>query len=207
MKKSALLSEETKKKVENFFYYYKFHVLLGAFVLFFLIIFIRDMVTKIEYDYSIAFLGDYSLTEKDSQAFQTSCQKHADDLNGDGKIHVQLSDYSCPDEEDDGFDPQVFAAMQTRFIVDVQEGTSMIFFLNQEKYEDYKDEGVFPANAEDYTSIQDCQGYKEAGSPQSAGEYMVALRIIDESSGLSEDEEIQDYYTANEKLLREFIGE
>ena len=62
-------------------------------------------------------------------------------------------------------------------------------------------------NAEDYTSIQDCQGYKEAGSPQSAGEYMVALRIIDESSGLSEDEEIQDYYTANEKLLREFIGE
>lgn len=113
----------------------------------------------------------------------------------------------CPDEEDDGFDPQVFAAMQTRFIVDVQEGTSMIFFLNQEKYEDYKDEGVFPANAEDYTSIQDCQGYKEAGSPQSAGEYMVALRIIDESSGLSEDEEIQDYYTANEKLLREFIGE
>ena len=207
MKKSALLSEETKKKVENFFYYYKFHVLLGAFVLFFLIIFIRDMVTKIEYDYSIAFLGNYSLTEEDSQAFQTWFQEHGEDLNGDGEVHVQLSDYSCPDEEDDGFDPQVFAAMQTRFIVDVQEGTSMIFFLNQEKYEDYKDEGVFPANAEDYTSIQDCQGYKEAGSPQSAGEYMVALRIIDESSGLSEDEEIQDYYTANEKLLREFIGE
>ena len=174
---------------------------------FFLIIFIRDMVTKIEYDYSIAFLGNYSLTEEDSQAFQTWFQEHGEDLNGDGEVHVQLSDYSCPDEEDDGFDPQVFAAMQTRFIVDVQEGTSMIFFLNQEKYEDYKDEGVFPANAEDYTSIQDCQGYKEAGSPQSAGEYMVALRIIDESSGLSEDEEIQDYYTANEKLLREFIGE
>ena len=207
MKKSALLSEETKKKVENFFYYYKFHVLLGAFVLFFLIIFIRDMVTKIEYDYSIAFLGDYSLTEEDSQAFQTWFQEHGEDLNGDGEVHVQLSDYSCPDEEDDGFDPQFFAAMQTRFIVDVQEGTSMIFFLNQEKYEDYKDEGVFPANAEDYTSIQDCQGYKEAGSAQSAGEYMVALRIIDESSGLSEDEEIQDYYTPNEKLLREFIGE
>ena len=138
MKKSALLSEETKKKVENFFYYYKFHVLLGAFVLFFLIIFIRDMVTKIEYDYSIAFLGNYSLTEEDSQAFQTWFQEHGEDLNGDGEVHVQLSDYSCPDEEDDGFDPQVFAAMQTRFIVDVQEGTSMIFFLNQEKYEDYK---------------------------------------------------------------------
>ena len=35
------------------------------------------------------------------------------------------------EKEKDGYDPQVFAAMQTRFIVDVQEGTSMIFFLNR----------------------------------------------------------------------------
>ena len=172
-----------------------------------LIIFIKDMVTKTEYDYSIAFLGDYSLTEEDSQALQTWFQEHGEDLNGDGEVHVQLSDYSCPDEDEDGFDPQVFAAMQTRFIVDVQEGTSMIFFLNQEKYEDYKDEGVFPENLEDYTPIQDCQGYKDAGSPQSAGEYMVTLRMRGEESGLSEDEETQEYYSANEKLLREFIGE
>ena len=71
MKKKELLSEEKKKKIENFFYYYKFHVLIGAFILFFVIIFIRDMVTKIDYDYSIAFLGDYSMTEEDSQALQT----------------------------------------------------------------------------------------------------------------------------------------
>ena len=101
----------------------------------------------------------------------------------------------------------LFGGCSTEYEVSLQSAYSVITHLNQEKYEDYKDEGVFPANAEDYTSIQDCQGYKEAGSPQSAGEYMVALRIIDESSGLSEDEEIQDYYTANEKLLREFIGE
>ena len=207
MKKSELLSEEKKKKIDNFFYYYKFHVLIGAFILIFLIIFIKDMVTKIDYDYSVAFLGNYGMSSDDSLALQQWFEEHGEDLNGDGEVHVQISDYSCPGDGEEGYDPQVFAAMQTRFIVDVQEGTSMIYFLNQEKYEDYKDEGVFPANAEDYTSIQDCQGYKEAGSPQSAREYMVALRIIDESSGLSEDEEIQDYYTANEKLLREFIGE
>ena len=40
------------------------------------------------------------------------------------------------EKEKSGYDPQVFAAMQTRFIVDVQEGTSMIYFINQEKYED-----------------------------------------------------------------------
>lgn len=207
MKKKELLSEEKKKKIENFFYYYKFHVLIGAFILFFVIIFIRDMVTKIDYDYSIAFLGDYSMTEEDSQALQVWFEEHGEDLNGDGQVHVQISDYSCPDEEDDGFDPQVFAAMQTRFIVDVQEGTSMIFFMNEENYEEYKDQGVFPENEEDYVSIQECQGYKDAGSPQSASEYKVALRIIDGESGLSEKEEIQDYYSANEKLLQAFIGE
>ena len=42
---------------------------------------------------------------------------------------------------------------------------------------------------------------------RSASEYKVALRIIDGESGLSEKEEIRDYYSANEKLLQAFIGE
>ena len=120
---------------------------------------------------------------------------------------MQISDYSCPGEGESGYDPQVFAAMQTRFIVDIQEGTSMIYFINQEKYETYKDQGVFPAEEEDYVKIEDCKGYEEAGSPQSAADYMVALRVLDEESGLSKKEEIQSYYAANEKLLKAFIGE
>ena len=207
MKKSELLSEEKKKKIDNFFYYYKFHVLIGAFILIFLIIFIKDMVTKIDYDYSVAFLGNYGMSSDDSLALQQWFEEHGEDLNGDGEVHVQISDYSCPGDGEEGYDPQVFAAMQTRFIVDVQEGTSMIYFLNQEKYEAYKDQGIFPENVEDYVQIEDCKGYQEAGSPQSASDFMVALRILDEESGLSEKEEIQSYYAANERLLEEFIGE
>ena len=63
------------------------------------------------------------------------------------------------------YDPQVFAAMQTRFIVDIQEGASMIFFLNQEKFEDYKDQGVFPENEEDYVKIEGLQGISGGGEP------------------------------------------
>ena len=207
MKKTELLSEEKKKKIENFFYYYKYHVLIGALILIFVITFIKDMVTKIDYDYSIAFLGNYSMTEEESQAFQTWFEEHGEDLNGDGEVHVQISDYSCPEEGEDGYDPQVFAAMQTRFIVDVQEGTSMIYFLNEEQYQKYQDQGIFPENEEEYTLVKDCQGYQEAGSPQSVENYMVALRVIDEESGLGEKEEIQEYYAANEKLLQTFIGE
>ena len=140
-------------------------------------------------------------------ALQQWFEEHGEDLNGDGEVHVQISDYSCPGDGEEGYDPQVFAAMQTRFIVDIQEGTSMIFFLNQEKFEDYKDQGVFPENEEDYVKIEDCKGYQEAGSPQSAADFMVALRNLDEESGLSQKEEIQDYYAANEKLLDAFIGE
>ena len=36
---------------------------------------------------------------------------------------------------------------------------------------------------------------------------MVALRILDEDSGLSQKEEIQNYYAGNERLLDAFIGE
>ena len=37
-----------------------------------------------------------------------------------------------------------------------------------------------------------------------AAGYMVALRILDEDSGLSQKEEIQNYYAANERLLDAF---
>lgn len=37
--KKPQMKDETRKKVDNFWYYYKFHVLIGAFLLFMVIVF------------------------------------------------------------------------------------------------------------------------------------------------------------------------
>ena len=43
----------------------------------------------------------------------------------------------------------MFAAMQTKFTVDIQEGTSMIYFLSSKQYEKYKDMEIFPEKEEE----------------------------------------------------------
>ena len=63
--------------------------------------------------------------------------ENAKDLNEDGEVHVQISDYFIPSEGDEGYDPQMVMAGQTKFTVDVQTATSMIFFVSERSYEKF----------------------------------------------------------------------
>lgn len=201
--KKLHLDEEHKKKLDNFWYYYKYHTMAAVFALFCIIIFVRDMMNKVDYDYSIAFVGDYAVADEDSLNLQKWFEEHAEDLNGDGEVHVQISDYHL---SEDG-DPQMVMASQTKFTVDIQEETSVLFFLSQKNYENFKDQGIFEEDAEALVDIKDCKGFKEAGNPVSVQDMSGTIRLIFEGSKMSKDEEKIKYYEANKKLWEEFIGE
>lgn len=199
------VDEEKKKKWDNFWYYYKYHVLGGVFALFCLFIFIRDLWTRVDYDYTVGFLGEYSLSEEDSESLQKWFEENGEDLNGDGEVQVQIADYPLPDGET-GSDPQFFVANQTKFMADIQEGTSMLFFLNEGNYERFKKMDVFPADREQ-VQVKDCEGFRQTGNPISIQDMVVSMRLISEDSKMAADEEKQNYYKASEKLLKKFIGE
>ena len=67
--------------------------MIGAFVLFCVITFVKDMLGKVSYDYNMGFLGDYSITEEDKTKLEKWSAKNAKDLNKDGEVHVQINDY------------------------------------------------------------------------------------------------------------------
>lgn len=83
-------NEEAKKKWENFWYYYKYHVLAGVFILVCIIVFAKDMLSKIDYDYCVSVVGSYAVPEEDKAALQKWFEEHGEDLNEDGEIHVQV---------------------------------------------------------------------------------------------------------------------
>lgn len=197
------MDEEHKKKVDNFWYYYKYHVLAGIFILFCAVVFIKDMMAKVDYDYNIAFVGDYAIDAEDSANLQKWFEENGEDLNGDGEIHVQLNDYFL---SEDG-DPQMFAASQTKFTVDVQEGTSMIFFFSQENYERFQEQGVFPEDSSELVDMKTCSGFEAAGAPASVQDMQGAMRLVPEESKIAKSEEKLNYYDACEKLFEKFIGE
>ena len=199
--KKPQMKEETRKKIDNFWYYYKIHVLVVVFILFVAGVFIKDIVTKVDYDQSVAFVTEEMMTDEEISSIQSVLEKEAEDLNGDGEIHVEMQNYTIP--QGDSADPQLVAAGQTKLTVDIQEGTSMIFFLSPGCYESYKDSGVLPADESEYIKFSDCTGYEEAGSPKELGDLMGALRLVEDTK-LKKDQNKMDYYEANKELFEKF---
>ena len=78
--KKPQINDDKKKKWDNFWYYYKYHVLAGAFVLFCVIVFVKDMMAKVDYDYCISVIGNYPVQEEDTQVLQDWFEEHAEDL-------------------------------------------------------------------------------------------------------------------------------
>lgn len=201
--KKPQMKEETRKKIDNFWYYYKIHVLVVVFILFVAGVFIKDIVTKVDYDYSVAFVTEEMMTDEEISSIQSVLEKEAEDLNGDGEIHVEVQNYTIP--QGDSADPQLVAAGQTKLTVDIQDGTSMIFFLSHGCYESYKDSGVLPADESEYIKFSDCTGYEESGSPKELGDLMGALRLVEDTK-LKKDQSKMDYYEANKELFEKFTG-
>lgn len=199
--KKPQMKEETRKKIDNFWYYYKIHVLVVVFILFVASVFIKDIVTKVDYDYSVAFVTEEMMTNEEISSIQSVFEREAEDLNGDGEIHVEVQNYTIP--QGDSADPQLVEAGQTKLTVDIQEGTSMIFFLSPGCYESYKDSGVLPADESEYIKFSDCTGYEEAGSPKELGDLMGALRLVEDTK-LKKDQNKMDYYEANKELFEKF---
>ena len=199
--KKPQMKEETRKKIDNFWYYYKIHVLVVVFILFVASVFIKDIVTKVDYDYSVAFVTEEMMTNEEISSIQSVFEREAEDLNGDGEIHVEVQNYTIP--QGDSADPQLVAAGQTKLTVDIQEGTSMIFFLSPGCYESYKDSGVLPADESEYIKFSDCTGYEEAGSPKELGDLMGALRLVEDTK-LKKDQNKMDYYEANKEVFEKF---
>ena len=199
--KKPQMKEETRKKIDNFWYYYKIHVLVVVFILFVASAFIKDIVTKVDYDYSVAFVTEEMMTNEEISSIQSVFEREAEDLNGDGEIHVEVQNYTIP--QGDSADPQLVAAGQTKLTVDIQDGTSMIFFLSPGCYESYKDSGVLPADESEYIKFSDCSGYEEAGSPKELGDLMGALRLVEDTK-LKKDQNKMDYYEANKELFEKF---
>ena len=199
--KKPQMKEETRKKIDNFWYYYKIHVLVVVFILFVAGVFIKDIVTKVDYDYSAAFVTEEMMTNEEISSIQSVFEREAEDLNGDGEIHVVVQNYTIP--QGDSADPQLVAAGQTKLTVDIQDGTSMIFFLSPGCYESYKDSGVLPADESEYIKFSDCTGYEEAGSPKELGDLMGALRLVEDTK-LKKDQNKMDYYEANKELFEKF---
>ena len=183
-----------RQKWENFWFYNKWKIIIGLAVAVTLGILIKDVVTKVDPDYTIGVITEQSLPYDAEVTLGEKIATLCDDRNGDGRVEVQVLEYWL---SEDPVDANTQMAMMTKLMGDVQTGESMLFLTdNVEKFE--KQYGIFAYN--DGTSPEDCEtastenmGVLWSDCPALASLDLGSTQTLDGSEGAPLQDVMADY--------------
>ncbi|MCR5824994.1 MAG: hypothetical protein K6G54_00355 [Oscillospiraceae bacterium] len=122
----TLTPEERRR---NWWHYHKWHVVLGAVLLLAALDIGRAAlgIGTVRADYQLAYVGSASLPEDTVAAVEDALATLGEDLNGDGRVRVQLNQYVIG--VDEGGDASYAAANRVRLMADLEVGESAFFLL------------------------------------------------------------------------------
>lgn len=82
------MQKTLKGRIENFFYYYKWHTIFTLLGIFLIVTTVIQVRSRIEYDTTITFFGNFGQEEATMKEFQDNMEQKLSDANGDGEVHV-----------------------------------------------------------------------------------------------------------------------
>lgn len=123
-----VLTKEEKRR--NWWHYHKWHVAIAAVLVLCAgnILWNALGIGKVAPDYSIAYVGSTPLSEETAGALRDGLAAISPDLNGDGKVAVELQQYVSVSTGDS--DSLYFAqAARVQLVADITECKSYFFLL------------------------------------------------------------------------------
>lgn len=123
-----VLTKEEKRR--NWWHYHKWHVVIAAVLALCAgnILWNALGIGKVNPDYSIAYVGSTPLSEETAAALRDGLAAISPDLNGDGKVAVELQQYVSMSTGDS--DSLYFAqAAQVQLVADITDCKSYFFLL------------------------------------------------------------------------------
>ncbi len=187
-----------KEKRANWWHYHKLMLLIIALAAALVISFIWEMVSKVEPDFQLAYVGEYSLDMQSIEQLEQALTGLAPDRNGDGKILVQVTSFVVNEE-----DPMAYAT-QMSLVADMSVGQSDFYLLAdpvdfQENYGMLTmtdgsefDEGMDPEGTE-RVAFADCSGLGEIELGQ---ELYLCRRVPARDSEESELDALEEMWSA-----------
>ena len=220
--------ETPKKKWENFWYYHRIHVAIAAVVVVIAVVMIVQSLQTVRPDYTVGMIAQAPCPDSTVEQLQDAMQKYGRDLNGDGKVVVQIDQYTIAPSGGassgsassglSAVDPQVQMAMQTKLVADLTTGTSIIFITDDASFRKeqaenhlfaYLDGSTPKDTAADYdrmrVAIEQCPGFPGLGllgpaasSGGGGGGYSISLRVY---KGSAIEGKADDYYRDCKQLF------
>lgn len=124
-----VMTEAEKRR--NWWYYHKYHVIIGSFLLLCLCSILWNAlgIGKVNPDYTIAYVGSTRLSAETENAIKAGLASLSPDMNGDGKVTVELMHYVSVNTGDS--DTLYYAqAAQVQLVADITECRSYFFLTD-----------------------------------------------------------------------------
>jgi len=118
-----VLTKAQKRK--NWWHYHKWHIAVAAVLLLSLGSIAWNVLSRVEPDYRIAYVGTNALPDDTAAALEAGFSALGEDLNGDGRVAVHLEQYASNTEAD----PGAAMAAQARLMADIVACESYFFLL------------------------------------------------------------------------------
>lgn len=133
--RESYVPEETREltpaeKRRNWWYYHKWHIIIGVVIVFCLADIVANAlgIGQVKPDVSIAYVGGASLSEQTVSALTDGIAAFCPDMNGDGKITVEVQEYVIPPVgSSDGV--LLAEAATVRLIGDISDCKSYFFLM------------------------------------------------------------------------------
>ncbi len=191
---TEIVPKTFSEKVQNYWYHYKWVTLIGFFIAVIFTICLVQCVTKVEPDLKIIVYGH---TYIDDNGLSDLAEQYVTDLNGDGKVKVEIVNCSF---NDGGMDLQYAYTMRQKVTCVLSEPTSLLFVFDQKGYDDYL------ANLNTNNALFEQQPVLLGKTFYTANEtlpdgLLIACRNIN-ASKLKKEKGIEKYYAASQKVLK-----
>lgn len=119
-----------EQKRQNWWDYHKFWVLLGAVALIGFAWLIRDIFFHTEPDYQVGYVSRTALPEEVLKNLQARLEELGEDVNGDGRVTVELFTYVLGFDAVSMIDVDAASAGITRLTVDLSAGRVYVLLLD-----------------------------------------------------------------------------
>lgn len=130
--KEAQRPRSRKERILNWLHYHKWYLLAGAAVLWVIGTMLWNVlgIGKIEPDYTVAYVGGRALTEENAAGLQTAFETLGEDVNGDGRVSVELRQYVLNSTGDPETAMYYNYAADTLLLADITAGDSYFFLTD-----------------------------------------------------------------------------
>ena len=105
-------------------------LLLGLVGLIMLGFLVHDIFFRTKPDYTVAYVSANALPDEVHEALAQRLSELGEDLNGDGKVIVELNEYQMSFKSTDYLNPDLASAATTRLTVDLSSGDTYIILTD-----------------------------------------------------------------------------